>query len=102
MQEEGVVGPCVGDEPLHGADDVALGWLHDGVLLVVGQDDHILALIAVILYQEGRDVLGVVDAPAQLSLLAKVIDANKKRASLARAVGVLEGIALGRAVTELL
>ncbi len=102
MQEQGVVGLGALDEPLHGADDVGLGGLHDGVLRVVGQDDHVLALVVVVFAEEVGHVVDVVDAAAQLALLAKVVDADEQRLALTRAVGVLERVALGRTVAELL
>ena len=79
-----------------------LGGLHNRVLLVISQDDHVLPFVAMVLNQVLRQVFGVVDASTQLALLAKVVDADQKGATLARAVGVLEGVILGRTVAELL
>jgi hypothetical protein len=45
MEEEGVVGLGVLDQPVHGPDDIILGGDAHGVALVVGKDDHILAVI---------------------------------------------------------
>lgn len=102
VQKECVVRPGVPHQPLHGIDDVFPGRLHDGVLLVVGQNDHVLAAVAVALDQEGRDVADVVDAAAQLAVLAEIVDADQQGAATAGAVGVLERVLPGRAVAELL
>ena len=51
VEEERVVGLGVLDEPVHGAQDVLLGRLAHGVLLVVGQSDHVLALVPKGLHQ---------------------------------------------------
>lgn len=101
MQEEGIVGLGVLDEPLHGAEDVGLGGLEVGVLLVVGEQDHVLALVVVLVDQERRQVLDVVDAAAQLALLAKVVDTNQQCLATPVALRVLECVSLGCAVAEL-
>ena len=62
VEEEGVVGAGVFDEPVHGAEEVGFGGLGHGVLLVVGQDDHIFAGIAEVLVEVCGHVLDVVDA----------------------------------------
>ena len=62
VEEEGVVGAGVLDEPVHGAQDVGLGGLGHGVLLVVGQDDHVFASVAEVLVEVGGHVLDVVNA----------------------------------------
>lgn len=102
MEEEGIVGLRVLNEPTHSADDVVPCRLHDGVGLVVGQDDHVLSLVAVPLDEEGRDVVDIVDAAAQLAILAKVVDADEQSLATAGTVGVLESIAFGGTVAELL
>jgi hypothetical protein len=55
-----------------------------------------------VLDEELRHVLDVVDAAAQLALLADVVDADQQGATPAGTVGVLEGVALGSAVAKLL
>ena len=70
--------------------------------MVVGEDDHILAAVPVALGQKGGQVLGVVDAAAQLSLLAEVVDTDQESLALPGTVGILEGIAFRGAMTELL
>lgn len=102
MEEQGIVRLGAPDEPRGSLQDVVFRGDHPGILLVVGQDDHVLALVAVALDQEGGDVLDVVDAAAQLALLAEVVDADQQRLALPRAVRVLEGVALRGPVAELL
>lgn len=87
---------------MHGTEDVLLRGLAHGVLLVVGENDHIFPLVAKLLHQVGRHVSDVVDAPSQLASLAKVVDANEQRFSSASAVGVSKRVALRCAVAEAL
>lgn len=100
MEKEGVVGLGVLDQPVHGAQDVGLGGLAHGVLLVIGEKDHVFAGIAEVLVQVGGHVLDVVDASAQLAFLTEVVDADQEGLSLPRAPRVLEVVALGRAMAE--
>lgn len=71
-------------------------------MLVVGEDDHVFPLVAIILDEERREVLGVVDAAGELAVLPEVVDADQQRLALTGTVGILEGIALRGAVAELL
>lgn len=102
MEKQRVIGLGALDEPVHGTQDVVSGGLTDRVLLVVGQDNHILPLVAVSFSQEGRDVLNIVQAAAQLAVLTEVVDANEQRLSLAGTSRVLEAIAFRGTVAELL
>jgi hypothetical protein len=102
VEKQRVVGLGVLDEPVHGAQDVGLGRLAHGVLLVVGQDDHVLALVAKVRVQVAAHVLDVVDAAAQLALLAEVVDADQQGFPAAGAVGVLEGVISRRTMAEVL
>ena len=103
MQEEGVIRLRALDKPLHCLDDVVLaGICQRAWRLVICQDDHILPTVAVVLDQEGRQVLRVVDTSAQLALLAKVVDADQQGPAAAGTVGILEGVFLGRTMAELL
>lgn len=78
MQEQGIVRLSTSDQPLHSTKDVLLCRLQEGVRGVICKNDHILALIAIVLDEEGGDVDGVVDAAAQLAILAEVVDANQQ------------------------
>lgn len=77
MKKQGVIGLCVFDKPAHGVLDVFLRWPHSGFRLIIGQDDHIFALVVVIVYQEGGHIVNIVDASLQLGLAAKVIDSDE-------------------------
>lgn len=102
MEEEGIIGLCVGDEPVHSVLHILLGGNLARILLVVRQDHHVLPLIAVTFVQEPRHIVHIVDAAAQLALLTKVVNADEQGLATTTAVGVLEGVALRRAVTKLL
>jgi len=102
VEEEGVVGAGFFDEPVHGAEDVGFGWLGHGVVLVVGQDHHVFSGVAEALVEVGRHVFDVVDAAAELATLAKVVDPNQKGFSSPGTVTVLEGVAVGGSMAELL
>ena len=90
------------DEPFKGPEDVGLCGLRDGIPGVVGQDDHVLALVVVVLGQEGRDVVDVVDAPPELCLLADVVDADQQGLAGAGTLGVLECVSLRGARAKVL
>ena len=100
MEEQRVIGTRILDQPVHSPKNICLGRLAHWVLLIISQEDHVLASIAEVLVQVGRHVLHIVDTSAQLTFLAKVIDANQQGLSLACTAGVLEAVALGSAVTE--
>lgn len=100
MEKERVIGLGVLDQPVHGAQDVLFGRLAHWVLLVVGQGDHVFALVAKSLHQVVGHVLNIIDATSELALLAKVIDTDQERLALAGTVGVLERVSIGSAVAE--
>ena len=87
---------------MHRPQDVRLCWLTHRILLVVGEDDHVLAPVVEVLVQVRRQILDVVDAALELAALAKVVDADEQCLPLAGAVGVLERVFAGGAVAELL
>lgn len=90
MEEERVIGLGVLDQPVHGAQDVLFGRLAHWVLLVIGQGDHVFALITKGLHEVVGHVLNIVDATPELALLAKVIDSDQESLAFAGTVGVLE------------
>ena len=102
VEEEGVVGLGVFDQPVHGAQDVGLGRLGHGVVLVVGQDDHVFSGVPEALVEVCGHVFDVVDAAAQLAALPKVVYSDQESFSPASAVTVLKGVAIGSSMTELL
>lgn len=87
---------------MHGAQDVLLGRLAHGVLLVICEQDHVLPLVAKVLDQVRGHVADVIDAASQLAALAKVVDADEQGLPAAVALGVLEGIVGRGAVAEML
>ena len=100
VEEKGVVRTGILDQPVHGAQDVGLGRLAHGVLLVIRQQDHVFAGVAEVLVEVGGHVLDVVDAAAQLPFLVEVVDTDQESLSLAGAAGVLEVVSLGSAMAE--
>ena len=85
---------------MHCPEYVSLGRLAHGVLLVICQENHVLSLVVEMAVQVGAHVLHVVDATAELSALAEVVDADEQGFPAAVAGRVLEGVAVGRAVAE--
>ena len=102
MEEQRVVWPGVLDQPMHRPQDIRFCRLTHGVLLVVCECDHILPLIPKELIQVRAHILDIVDASAKLPPLAKVVDTDQQRFPSPVACRVLEGVAVGRAVTEVL
>lgn len=51
MEEQRIIGLCILDKPVHGAQNIRLGRLAHGVLLIIGEEDHVFAGIAEILVQ---------------------------------------------------
>lgn len=87
---------------MHGAQDVLLGRLAHGVLLVVGEQDHVLPLVAKVLDQVRGHVAHVIDAAPQLASLAKVVDADEQGLTAAVTLRVLERIVGGGAGAKVL
>lgn len=77
VDEEGVVGLGVANEPLHGPEDVRLGRETHWILLVVGEDDHIFSAVAKALVQERRHVADIVDAALERVWLPEVVNADQ-------------------------
>jgi hypothetical protein len=63
-------------------------------LLVVGQDNHVLALVPKMLHKVSGHVSHVVYTSPQLSSLSKVVDAYEESFPPTRALGVLVRVAL--------
>lgn len=94
MEEEGVIGSGVLDEPMHCAQNVLFCWLTHRILLVVSQNDHIISLVSEVLVQKCRHVLHIIDATTQLTSLSKVVDADQKSFPPPCTVRILESISL--------
>lgn len=99
VEEKRVVRPGVLHQPVHGSQYVRLCRLAHRVVLVIRQAHHVLSLVAEVSIQVGGHVLHVVDAPSQLAALAEIVDSNQESLSSTGAVGVLEGVPAGRAVS---
>lgn len=102
MEEERVVGSSVLDQPVHGTKNVLLCGLTHGILLIVGQDDHVFSFITKMFHQISSHVSDIVDTSAQLATLAEVVYTNKQSFSAAGTVGVSKCIVVRRAVAEAL
>lgn len=87
---------------MHSSQDVLLGRLAHGVLLVVGEQDHVLPLVSKVLNQVRGHVANVIDAASQLAALAEVVDANEQGLPAPIALRVLEGIVGGGASAKVL
>lgn len=95
VKEQRIVGLGILDQPVHGTQEIGLGRLAHWILLVIGQEDHVFALVAVVLVEVVAHVLNIIDAPTQLSTLPKVVDSNEQSLAAAGAIGVLERVARG-------
>lgn len=102
MEKERVVPVSVLDKPVHGPKDILLRRLAHGVLLVIRQDYHILALIAKVLDKISRHIPNIVDATAKLATLTKVVNANEQGFPSAGTLRVLERVVLGSSVAKVL
>lgn len=57
MQKQSIVRLSILDEPLHRLENVVLGRKRARILLVVGEDHHVLGLVAKAFGDEGADVV---------------------------------------------
>lgn len=94
MEEQRIIRFRILNQPVHSAQDVLLRGLAHRILLVIGQDDHILACIAKIAVEVGGHVFDVVDAASQLTLLTKVVDTDQECLASPCTIGILEAVAL--------
>ena len=102
MEEERVVRSRVLDKPMHSPQYVLLGGLAHGILLVIGEKDHIFALVVEILDEVGRHVPDIIDTASKLAALAEVVDADKQGFPSTGTGAVLEGVILRGAMAEIL
>ena len=100
MEKERVIGLGILDQPMHRAQNICFGGLTHGVLLVIGQNNHVLPRIAEVSIEVCRHVFDVVDTASELSPLAEVVDTDQKSFAPSRAVGVLKAVTLRSAVAE--
>lgn len=100
MEEQGVIRLRVFHQPMHCPQDVLLRRLAHGILLVVGQDDHIFSGITKVLVQIGGHVFDIVDASSQLPSLAEVVDPDQQSFPPTGTRRILEIIALWGALAK--
>jgi len=100
MEEQRIVSLGVLDQPMHCSQNVGLRRLAHGILLIVGQDNHVFSRVAEIAIEVCRHILDVVDAPSKLPPLAEVIDADQQCFSFTCTIRILEAISLWCALTE--
>jgi hypothetical protein len=75
MNENDVTSLAVFNDPIEGLQNISLGW---GMMpSIVHQNQHVFFLESLFSNQVLLDVVGIVMATAQLSLLAFVVDADK-------------------------
>jgi len=70
--------------------------------LIICQDHHILPLVTKVFVQVIAHVLDIVDAAAELTSLAEIIDTNEQGFPSTSALRILKIVARRSAVTELL
>ena len=85
---------------MHGAQDILLGGLTHRVLLIIGQDNHVLPRVAEVTVEICGHVFDVVDAASKLAPLTKIVDADQEGFAPPCAIGVLEAVALRGTVAE--
>ena len=87
---------------MHCPQYVGLCRLAHGILLVIGQEYHVLSLVIEMAVKICAHVLYVVDATTKLSTLTKVVDADEESFPASVASRILERVAIWRTVTEAL
>ena len=102
MEEQRVIRLSVLNQPVHGPNDIILGRDTHGILLVVGEDDHILATIPEAFVQEGGHVGDVVDTSIELIGLTEIVDPNEQGFPPASTSRVLELVIGWRTMAKLL
>lgn len=102
MNEKRIVPLRILDQPLHRSQDIGFCWDTHGVLLVVGQDDHVFSPVAVSFMEEGRHVGHIVDTAAEGVRLPGIVNPNQQGLPSARTSGVLEAIVGRSSLAELL
>jgi hypothetical protein len=78
------------NQPPHTLQNIGTCRDSTPVLLIIRQGNHILLLEPIGLCNERLDILDIVDTSSELGILSEIVDADKKRALAALAVGELE------------
>ena len=94
VEEQRIVRSRILDQPVHSTEDVLFRWLAHGVLLIVGEKNHVLSGVAEVRVEVGRHVLDIVDTASELTSLTKVVYTDEKRFASTCAGGVLEVVSL--------
>lgn len=77
MEKQRIVRLRVLNEPMHRPHNVCFSRLAHRILLIVGQEDHVFALVSEMAVEIPAHVLHIIDAAPQLTLLSKIVDANE-------------------------
>lgn len=85
---------------MHCPQDVRFSGLAHGILLVIGQGDHVFALVTEVLVEIVAHVLHVIDTSTQLTALTEVVDSDKQGFATTGTVGVLERVTRRRAMAK--
>lgn len=102
MDKERVIGLCTLDQPLHGPQHVCLCGHAHRILLIVGEDDHVLPPVAVSLVEKNGHFLDIVNAALQLIGLSEVVDADEKGFATSSTVRVTESVTRRGAIAKAL
>lgn len=86
MEEERVVRTSVLHQPVHCPQYVLFCGLAHRILLVIGEDDHVVSLIAKVVVQESRHVLDIVYTTTKLPPLSEIVDSNQQSLPPSRTV----------------
>lgn len=90
VEEERVVGLSTPDEPAHCVNDVCVRRLLSGAKgWIVHQNDHVLLLVTVSLFEKSRNVSDVVMAASERIGRSDIVDTYEKGFTLAGAIRVL-------------
>ncbi len=77
---------------MHGPQNVLFCGLAHWVLLVVGENNHVFALVVEVLDEVAGHVPNIIDAASELAALAEVVDADKQGFPPASTGAVFEGV----------
>ena len=66
MKEKTVVGLSASDEPMHRTNNICTSRSAGGILLVIGQNDHVVVSKSIALVQKRLQIPDIVDATFEL------------------------------------
>lgn len=79
---------------MHGSENVLFRRYAHLPLLVISQDDHVLALISKMLVEVGSHVSNIINTSSQLASLAEIVDSDQEGFPPACAFRILVCVAL--------